>query len=302
MKNNFAWIGGLVWVGLGFYFWDGGMQKENYLVWLFLAAPMFLSACALRALGFSLLIQNISLCLGGLLAISFMLPTGSMLAITFALPWLFFSMYLTWKKIMPWWKTKTYDHSMLKVLAPMFMITGASWALFYRADFQPLDFTPTIVLLTGVHFHYAGLILMSLASNWLEEFPKHLQKLFTYAFFIGIPLLAAGITYSHLHGPSLLELIAATWMAGTAFSFAATNIYFRLGKKKTLGNLLILIASLLLMAGMALALLFGWKAILGISWISIPWMYAVHGTINSIGFALPGVMGTSFNLLKNASD
>lgn len=300
MKNNYGFIGGLIWISLGFVLWDGGFQKENYLVWLFLAAPLFLSACALRALGFSLLVQNSSLIMGALLALSFFFPTGHLMAILFALPWLLFAIYLAFQQIMLWWSDKHWDHRLLKCIAPLFLINGAAWALFYRAGFQPLDFNPTIVLLTAVHFHYAGLILISMASYWLQYFPKKEQYIFTYLFIIGIPLLAIGITYTHFNGPNLFETFAASWMAITTFLFALLNISYRLRQKRTIGIVLMIIASLFLMAGMTLALLFGWKEILEISWISIPWMYAVHGTINSIGFALPAVMGNSFAMREEA--
>ncbi|GJM34853.1 MAG: hypothetical protein DHS20C18_38540 [Saprospiraceae bacterium] len=42
---------------------------------------------------------------------------------------------------------------------------------------------------------------------------------------------------------------------------------------------------------MILAMGYGWRHYFPISFLDIPWMYAVHGTLNSIGFAATGLVG-----------
>ena len=40
-----------------------------------------------------------------------------------------------------------------------------------------------------------------------------------------------------------------------------------------------------------LALLYGCRAYFPLAWLDIPWMRAVHGTANALGFGLAGVLG-----------
>ena len=41
-----------------------------------------------------------------------------------------------------------------------FLFVGAAFALADRADLRPFDFSATIILLTAVHFHFAGFALV----------------------------------------------------------------------------------------------------------------------------------------------
>jgi hypothetical protein len=40
---------------------------------------------------------------------------------------------------------------------------------------------------------------------------------------------------------------------------------------------------------MILAALYGLRTWISISWLDLPWMWALHGTLNSLGFAIPGL-------------
>ena len=50
------------------------------------------------------------------------------------------------------------------------------------------------------------------------------------------------------------------------------------------------VSSVSLLAGMALAALYGVGNYLGASWIDIPTMIPTHGLLNSIGFSLCGLL------------
>jgi hypothetical protein len=41
---------------------------------------------------------------------------------------------------------------------------------------------------------------------------------------------------------------------------------------------------------MALAALYGSRFFVSVPWLDIPWMRALHGTTNSLGFALAGLL------------
>jgi hypothetical protein len=40
--------------------------------------------------------------------------------------------------------------------------------------------------------------------------------------------------------------------------------------------------------------LYGLRAWLSIAWLDLPWVWALHGTANSLGFALAGLLAWSF--------
>jgi hypothetical protein len=45
-----------------------------------------------------------------------------------------------------------------------------------------------------------------------------------------------------------------------------------------------------LITGMFLAALYGSRHLLPLEWLTIPWMRALHGTANSLGFALSALL------------
>ena len=44
---------------------------------------------------------------------------------------------------------------------------------------------------------------------------------------------------------------------------------------------------------MLLAALYGLRFYLPVAWLDIPWMRALHGSANALGFALPALLGWS---------
>ncbi len=56
---------------------------------------------------------------------------------------------------------------------------------------RPLGFSHEIVLLTAMHFHYAGAILPLLLARAAERSPGRLAAASTCAILAGIPLVAA---------------------------------------------------------------------------------------------------------------
>lgn len=55
-----------------------------------------------------------------------------------------------------------------------------------------------------------------------------------------------------------------------------------------------LISGIALIIGMTLAFGYDWQHLYLIPVLSIPWIYAVHGTLNALSFALPTVLGWTY--------
>src|SRR5262249_54537538 len=99
----------------------------------------------------------------------------------------------------------------------LYLPVGAVWLLFSRAGLSPLGFGDTIVILTAVHFHYAGFaapILAGLAGRWIAAVRPVLWPLFrlvAVGVIAGIALVAAGITLARF--TAAIEVAAAVLFA-----------------------------------------------------------------------------------------
>jgi hypothetical protein len=183
---------------------------------------------------------------------------------------------------------------------------GGVWALFSQLHFHPLGFSGIIVLLTGVHFHYAGFALPRLTGLWLKEsnaggVPKPIwAELATWGVIMGVPLVAVGITTSQLSMPFWIEIVSVSLLAASAFLVSLGQIRWAL--KTTMGALpqaLFVLGGVSLAFGMILATIYGWRYLFPQDWATIPAMYAVHGTLNSLGFCMPGFV--AWKLLRAGS-
>lgn len=215
-----------------------------------------------------------------------------------AVPWLFFSLYLLTIVYRKWQLEEQVDPLfwILRFGAAIYLVIGAMWALADRSGLQPIGFDPLIVLLTAVHFHYAGFALLWAASRVLKECTKKWERYWLSSVVLGVPLTAIGITASHWQWSPVWEMAAAVSMATAGVMVGW--VYLRLGfsrKARIQSRALWAIAGLSLISGMILAALYGLRYLWPLPWLSIPWMYTVHGTLNSLGFAFPALLGWYFH-------
>lgn len=181
----------------------------------------------------------------------------------------------------------------------IFPLVGAGWALFDRAAIVPLRFAPIVVLLTAVHFHYAGFALPLLTGLAARAVPGTAARAACLGVVLGVPLVAIGITASQLGSGSLLETLAA-WTTALAGLLTA-GLHLRLALRpagEPLARALWAATGIALAAGMVLAALYGSRAYLSIAWLDYPRMWALHGTANGLGFGLCGL--AAWNLAQRA--
>ncbi len=292
-------IGSFIW-GLMIFRWlPFSVFTISYVQLLFLAAPLFLVPLCWQLSGIASNVQYIGLGASILLLVSFFVEQG-LYAALFALPWLIVTSIIALRELSNWPKNKTIDLSSFSYIAAyLFLPIGAAWALSDRLGFQPMDFSYTIVLLTAVHFHYAGFIVPLLGS-WLGHyFPNYLTKPMILSIISGVPLVAIGITTSQFGFSGWIEMLAVVVMAGGGMLLALSHIIIGWKNRHQMYGLFWGLGGLALLSGMTLAFLYGIRYILPISFLSIPWMYAVHGTLNAIGFALPSLFGWYLFFNKN---
>lgn len=175
---------------------------------------------------------------------------------------------------------------------PLFLAIGGAWTACDRLGVRPLDFDPVIVLLTAVHFHYAGFALPLATGLAIERSKDPATFVAGFGVVAGVPLVAAGITASQLgYGPAL-ECAAAWVLALGGASSAWLHLGLALGSdERASARGAWAIAGVALAASMLLAALYGSRAWLPIAWLDIPWMRALHGTLSAFGFALCALGG-----------
>lgn len=187
--------------------------------------------------------------------------------------------------------SRTGDLALLA--STLYLPVGGVWAILSQLKIQPLGFSGIIVLLTGVHFHYAGFALPRLTGLWLKESNYgRVFELATWGVIMGVPLVAVGITTSQLRMPFWIEIVAVSLLAASAFVVSLGQLHWALQASMTgLPRALFILGGVSLALGMVLATIYGWRYLFPVAWATIPAMYAIHGTLNSLGFCLPGFVG-----------
>lgn len=218
-----------------------------------------------------------------LFGLSFLFPPG--VAAGFAtLPWVVFVLVQLWHS----WPGGTPKSALADPFIPLIMLAvGAAWGIACRFGWQPFGFEPIMVLLTAVHFHYAGFALTTLAQV-LSGQHQPAGRLSAFLA-VGVAMVALGITTTHYGGPVWVETAAVTFLVSGGFITGALLLKRISAPGEIWRKTLLGLAGCCIMSGMALAFLYGWRHFIPIPMLSIPWMYAVHGTLNSLGFSLPAL-------------
>lgn len=175
---------------------------------------------------------------------------------------------------------------LVRVFAVGYWATGASFALMYLLDIQPLGFDPVIVSLTAAHFHVAGFVIAVIVYALLKTNPSPAHTALAWASLLGMPIVAAGITLSKLGYPTIIEQVAAI-----GFAVFALILLFQQAKSAfhapypPIARYAWMGATVCLLGGIALAGLYALRFQIPIDWVNIPNMKYWHGTLNTLGFA-----------------
>jgi len=180
----------------------------------------------------------------------------------------------------------------------MYLPVGGAWFVASRLGFQPLGFGDTIVLLTAVHFHFAGFAAPLLAGLAGRRLPVS-RTLATAALAIvfGTPLVAAGITLS----PGLA--LVGTLLVASGLVLLGWVVIFRVVPKLQVRvtQVLLVIASLSTFVAMVLAVLYAYSIVTRTVILDIPQMAMTHGLLNSLGFSLCGLTAWAIESLLTST-
>lgn len=233
-----------------------------------------------------------------LAAVSVLLPQGA-LAAALAATWLLICASISLSGLIDLWHGRTVRPARIIPAAGVaYLSVGAGWLVVSRLGAHPLDFPHTIVELTAVHFHYGGFAAPLIAASALRVLPGRssvLAQLAGLGIVIGMPLVAAGITFS-----PIVEAGASVLLAAALFLLALVTLSSIGGVPGgRVGRLLLIVSSLSVIAAMALAGQYALGQLLGTPALSIERMAQLHGIANAFGFTLCGMLGWS--LARRAS-
>jgi hypothetical protein len=224
------------------------------------------------------------------LTFAFFEPAGGV-AVALTIPWLIFTLLLAGlacDRLAHAPRPEIEDWG--RLAAMFFLPVGAGWAMLSRGGLQPLHFREMIVLLTAIHFHYAGFALPLMAGELVRERRDRTSKALLIAVLVGVPLVAIGIASTQLGGPREIEFSAALLLATTGIALGAANLRTAFRWRNFVGGLLAI-------SGVSLIVALGWSAVYAagqyglIERINIPFMVHWHGAINAVGAALCGLFG-----------
>jgi uncharacterized protein (UPF0548 family) len=225
---------------------------------------------------------------GLVLLVSFAYEAGPR-AGALALPWLLFSSFVALLGLVRLLTGGYRSAAGIATSAGLtFLAIGGGWTVASRWGARPMDFGEPIVLLTGAHFHYAGFalpILTGLAAGTVRS-PR--ARLAVAGVVLGVPFVAIGITVGR--SSHVVELSAAWFLAIACLLVVSLQAELAARAVARAERLLFALSGLALLAGMILTAVYALGVFRESAWLEIPTMIRWHGTLNAIGFALPGLL------------
>jgi len=167
----------------------------------------------------------------------------------------------------------------------MYLPVAGVWLVVYRLGIQPLGYGETIILLTVVHFHFAGFaapIIAGMNGRVLasRDYPEKLFAFSVFAIVAAMPLVAAGITFTPLLGlfGTLLLSVGLVLLAVLTIGWVRPAISYP-GKQ-----ILLILGAISSCSAMVLAILYAFSLATNTLILTIPTMAMTHGILNAFGF------------------
>lgn len=218
-------------------------------------------------------------------AVALLVGRGST-ATMLVIPWLVASAAFAALAVRSWVRAPGWA-SLPWLAAGVYLLVGAAWLAFDRADAEVAGFGQPLVQLTAVHFHYAGFATAVLVGCLWRHRPADswagAAALTTIA---APPLVAAGFTwFGPLQIAGAVMLTVGVWMA------AVVTLRGVVRDVRAPASWLLGLSAVSVFVPMVLAVQWALGTNLGTPALSIPDMARTHGVLNAVGFSLAGVVG-----------
>jgi hypothetical protein len=227
---------------------------------------------------------------GFAMLMSFFLPSGKPAAVL-VLPWLGLRALIAISACIQFWRRRVFaPHEWCLLLAEALPTAGAAWLFAHRLGWNVSGFDALTILLTAAHFHHAAFTLPLLAGWAARQRTDRLSKFACIAILIGVLEVPAGIAFAHFKHALWLEMLGVIVLASGAIALGVHQVRLvgdaRLSK---VTRLTLILSGISLIAAMLLAGAYGLRAMFPESAPLMPQMWAIHGTLNAVGFGLLGV-------------
>ncbi|MFO6495798.1 MULTISPECIES: YndJ family protein [Bacillus] len=163
---------------------------------------------------------------------------------------------------------------------------GGFWLLAYTLDLEIMDFSPLIILLTAVHFHYSA-FLIPIFNGMLGRTLKKKTRFYaavSWVIMLSPLLIAVGISFSKTIDVAAVALYLAALYSG---GFLVWKAAF----KNRATRSLVIFSSLLLMFTISCSLIYSYGGFRGRPLLTIQEMIWVHGLVNAVFVIIPGLIG-----------
>jgi hypothetical protein len=225
-----------------------------------------------------------------LATISFFLPTG-MLAASCAGAWLLVCALFALRGLRRLWRSRTHSFSQFCFAAgEAYLIVGGTWLVASRLGLQPVGFQEPIVLLTAVHFHFAGFLSAVLAGLTYERLRETGWRKPLGTALAGAVVGPGLLGLAFLVGPKV-KLGAVILIVAGQFGLATGMVRVALGTENRVGRAMLLFSSACVVGGMALAATWALGEYPLQPFVDLGRMERVHGALNAIGFGICGLIG-----------
>jgi hypothetical protein len=292
-------LGAVMWVALVAGFWVGWVQLSMVEL-LFLLAPLITVPLAIsltpslddpaRLVGRESGRSWIIFVAAGLATLSFFQPAGPK-ATALATAWFLACCWLSVEGFRRFLKYRTQSFSQFCFAAgEAYLIVGGTWLVISRLGLQPLGFQEPIVLLTAVHFHFAGFLSAVLAGLTYERLRESRWAQPLRAALAGAVIGPGLLGLAFLVGPKL-KLAAVMLIVAGQFGLACGTIRVAAGMRHLAGRTMLLFSSGCVLAGMVLAATWAMGEYPLHPFVDLARMEKYHGVLNAAGFGVCGLLG-----------
>jgi hypothetical protein len=161
-----------------------------------------------------------------------------------------------------------------------YLLVAGAWLVASRAGLQLLAFREPIVLLTAVHFHFAGFASAVLAGLTYERFRESKWKAALQTALAAVVCGPAILGLAFMFGPKV-KLVAALLIALGQFGLAGGMVRAGIAAKNPGGRWLLFVAGGSVAAGMILAVVWAIGEYPLEAFVNIRQMAEFHGVLNA---------------------
>ena len=160
-----------------------------------------------------------------------------------------------------------------------FLAVAALFLFFDRLGFQPGGFSPDIILLTAIHFHFAGFGLLLVASLLAARRPR--VGVAAVGLLVGIPVTAAGFVTGSTPLSAIGALVTGLSGVGVALALLVDRSSVPTPKRVAMR-----LAGLALLIGMPMGIAWSVALALGTTFLDLDRMLRTHGELNALAVLL----------------